>query len=379
LKSKIILSEVPIARHLSAPFDPTHSRPRKAGIWWNAGKNAYYVKIAGKQTRLSADHDEAQTMFEQLRRQEHAPDLQDRNTVRTVFNLYLDYIERDHAESYKTCAKYLQSFLDFHKEVRVGDLRAAHIHKWITAHPTWGQSSQYSAIGWVVSALNWAAKPENRYITTNPIRGMSKPPVRSRGEEAVIDPEDHKKLYEAANPSVKQILLALQQTGTRPSNLCRITAADCDFSNGVVTLARHKTARKTGTPLKIPMTTVFRELLKELCAKYPEGPIFRTIRGEPWQSQYISEVVGRLRKQVGMTERLTPYNYRHNTATQLLLAGVPDAHVAQILGHTNTAMLHKHYGHLSKFMKPLVDALDNVVNKPASGGESSEGKAGAKR
>ena len=68
---------------------------------------------------------------------------------------------------------------------------------------------------------------------------------------------------------------------------------------------------------------------------------------------------------------------RPDTATQLLLAGVPDAHVAQILGHTNTAMLHRHYGHLSKFMKPLADALDSVVNKAANGGGSSGGKAGA--
>jgi integrase len=342
---------------------------RKAGIWWNTGKEAYYVKIGGKSVRLSTDYDEAQALFEQIKRQERAPDLQDCNTCRTIFNLYLDYIERDHIESYRTCSKYLQSFLDHHKEIRVKELRAVNVQQWMNAHPTWGQSSQYSAIGWVVSAINWAAKPENRYITRNPIAGMHKPAVRSRGEESIIDPEDHKKMYAAANPCLKHVLFALQQTGTRPSNLCRITATDCDFINGVVTLARHKTVRKTGTSIKIPMTGALREMLLELCQKYPVGPIFRTTRGKPWKANYISELVMRLRKRIGMTTRATPYGYRHTVATQLLMNGVPDAHVAQILGHTSNAMLYKHYSHLGVYIKPLTEALDRTVNKHVNGDE----------
>jgi len=37
---------------------------------------------------------------------------------------------------------------------------------------------------------------------------------------------------------------------------------------------------------------------------------------------------------------------RHSFISNLLMAGVSDALVSRWLGHANTAMAHKHYGHL---------------------------------
>jgi integrase len=52
--------------------------------------------------------------------------------------------------------------------------------------------------------------------------------------------------------------------------------------------------------------------------------------------------------------------YRHTFATDALANGVPDAQVAALLGHSGTAMLHKHYAHLGARAKALRDALDKV-------------------
>ena len=54
------------------------------------------------------------------------------------------------------------------------------------------------------------------------------------------------------------------------------------------------------------------------------------------------------------------YGYRHGFATDALAAGVPDAHVAELLGHSSTAMLHKHYSHLATRVKVLTDAARAV-------------------
>jgi integrase len=54
------------------------------------------------------------------------------------------------------------------------------------------------------------------------------------------------------------------------------------------------------------------------------------------------------------------YGYRHTFATDALANGVPDAQVAALLGHSGTAMLHKHYAHLGARAKALRDALDKV-------------------
>ena len=47
-------------------------------------------------------------------------------------------------------------------------------------------------------------------------------------------------------------------------------------------------------------------------------------------------------------------------ATDALSKGVPDATVAALLGHSGTAMLHKHYSHLTSRIAVLKDALAKV-------------------
>lgn len=56
----------------------------------------------------------------------------------------------------------------------------------------------------------------------------------------------------------------------------------------------------------------------------------------------------------------TAYGYRHAFATEALAAGVPDAHVAALLGHTSTAMLHRHYSHLTHQAQAMRAALERV-------------------
>jgi len=47
-------------------------------------------------------------------------------------------------------------------------------------------------------------------------------------------------------------------------------------------------------------------------------------------------------------------------ATDVLANGVPDAQVAELLGHSGTAMLHRHYAHLTARARTLKEALDRV-------------------
>jgi integrase len=58
--------------------------------------------------------------------------------------------------------------------------------------------------------------------------------------------------------------------------------------------------------------------------------------------------------------RLLAYRYRHTFTTDALANGVPDAQVAALLGHSNTAMLHKHYSHLTARLQALKEAASRV-------------------
>lgn len=80
----------------------------------------------------------------------------------------------------------------------------------------------------------------------------------------------------------------------------------------------------------------------------------RTKRKEkaPWAYRYDPKkvwqrVVARVVKAGG--KAITAYGMRHTFASNLLIAGVTDFKVAKWLGHSDTRMVHKHYGHLRSY------------------------------
>src|SRR5947209_8842679 len=122
---------------------------------------------------------------------------------------------------------------------------------------------------------------------------------------------------------------------------------------------KHKTAGK-GKQRIVHLTPELVALCRGLAVKYPEGPLFRTSTGKPWcHGCYLSEQVRKLRKKLGI-KGVIPYGYRHTLATDALANGVPDAQVAELLGHSGTSMLHRHYAHLTARAKALRSALAQI-------------------
>ena len=65
----------------------------------------------------------------------------------------------------------------------------------------------------------------------------------------------------------------------------------------------------------------------------------------------------RLRKRLELPDGTVAYLYRHAMATDALLAGVDLPVLAQMLGHADTRMISKVYGHLVKHPKHIADAV----------------------
>lgn len=55
---------------------------------------------------------------------------------------------------------------------------------------------------------------------------------------------------------------------------------------------------------------------------------------------------------------ITMYGMRHSFASNLLIANVSDVKVARWMGHSDTRMVHRHYGHLLSY--------DDAINAPAA-------------
>jgi integrase len=150
----------------------------------------------------------------------------------------------------------------------------------------------------------------------------------------------------------------LRETGGRPSELARLTAADVDLPNAVAVLTDHKTAQSTGRPRLIMLTPAAVDVLRHQVARYPVGPLLRNEADRPWAKDALGHAMRRLCRRAGV--KAIAYGYRHTFATDALVKGLPDATVAALLGHTSTTMLHKHYSHLTSQAQVLRDALGKV-------------------
>jgi hypothetical protein len=92
----------------------------------------------------------------------------------------------------------------------------------------WGRATQWTAISAVSSALAWAA--ENGHVARNPIQGIRRPTMPSRGRECLISEAQYQLLLAYGrrrhHPGFARLLVALRKTGARPGELTGATAAD---------------------------------------------------------------------------------------------------------------------------------------------------------
>jgi integrase len=359
---------------------PRRKSAQKGYPWYRKGNNTWYVTLENGEQSMLRDRDglpvrgkenegEAVAVWHEVMAVAQAPETGDNNSLKVVLDLYLQ--GRAGRVTPKTHAEYVKHFRDLTDkwpQLLVKDLKARHIRQWWAEdHPGWGSSTQNYALTALKAALNWAAGAEGDHmISKNPLRGMSMPACRSRGAEADISPEDYRRVMEVVPPDLHDVLTVLFETGTRPINLIRAEMRNLDSSNGALVFARHntdsdspvhKTFKKTGEALIVPLGPLSMEVVKKLAQLHPSGPLFRTRKGEPWYAAKLASRILWYAKKLGLQGKFTAYAGRHTVTTALLERGVPDAEVAAVLGQRGTAMLYRHYSHLGSKVKRLRDIL----------------------
>lgn len=356
-------------------------RGEKGRPWYRAERDQWFVTtdgkkqplldakghpVRGKDNRAGADR-----AWHEMHALANVPDAGDENEARTVLELYLQDMER-RAVSAKTLATYtgyFKSFLKRYPRLLVRDLKPSHVHAWWQqSHPKWGNSTRNLSGAAFKAAFRWAASPGGgAVIPKNPLDGMPLPTMRKRSAEVVVSDEEFASLLELVKTeAVRDILTVAWETGTRPVNLSRATAANLtDDGNGLIFAdwnteagsAVHKTFKATGRPLVVPLTDAAREVVLKLIDKNPTGPIFRTPTGLPWTELRLANTVLHYAKRAGLRGRFTAYSCRHTRATALLEAGHSDTDVAAILGNT-PGVIHKNYSHVAAKVNRLRDILN---------------------
>lgn len=176
--------------------------------------------------------------------------------------------------------------------------------------------------------------------------------------EAVIPEEDALRIISQARGDMKPLLRFLWLTGCRPSEALTLRAEMVEEANSIAILKEHKTAKATGKARFIYLSPEALGLLQGQKQKHGEGFLFRTSRDTPISLNNAVNILWRLNKRLGT--KATLYGFRHSYATEGLARGLPEAHVAELLGHCSTKMLHSHYAHLGAKAKLMKDAAARV-------------------
>jgi integrase len=345
------------------------SRPSKP--WYRASKDTWYATLDGKKVSLKVrgrdNEKEATQAWHRLfangtpeppPRPEPKPGPTPASgvRVRTVIDAFLADTEgRAKAKTLRIYRYYLVRYAKDHGDMPADDLTPTLVEAY-SRKPAWKPQTRHGFVTTLVTAFRWAVRA--RLIDRNPLLGVNKPPKASRGMEAVLTEEDYGRLLDAAAPPFRLFLKVLHACGARPGEVASITAENFDAEAGLVRLAAHKMAYKGKTRvIYLPPEAV--ALLVRERERYRSGPLLRNSLGEAWTENAIVAAMRRTRERAGIPHAIA-YGLRHSFATDALANGVPDAQVAELLGHSGTAMLHKHYSHLGARSQALRDALGRV-------------------
>jgi integrase len=357
---------------------------RPAGPWWRSSKNTWYATLPdGRKVSLGVKEKGnkagAWAAWDRLRNgggeradppaavvTSRPPDLAihvvaaapPSPAVAEVINAFLADAEgRVKAKTLKDYRNLLAAFRAAYGHLPAKDLTTVAAEAF-ARRPGWSDSTRHDFLGLLSSVFRWAVRA--RLLAASPLEGLRRPPKASRGAGAVVTEEDHERIVGHAAGDFRVLLELLWLTGARPSEIMSVRAGDFLEDEGLVLLEAHKTAHKDGKRRVIYLPAEAQALLRRQKGKYAGegGYLIRNAWGGRLSLDSAEKLLKKACDRAGVHKTL--YGYRHGWATEALVKGLPEAYVAELLGHKGTGMLQKHYGHLGHRAGVLKDAVKVV-------------------
>lgn len=329
----------------------------------------YFRDDRGKETRLDPDEAEAYRVWNQALA---VQTLNDNSTFAVLAEAWLQ--EHQHAMKPNKLAQasgYLINFLPHAAHLRTLEVSKGLVLKWLQEDKPgrvrkdgkrgpskpWAAATRKDAAGVIKRIYLWASH-EGR-ISRNPLAGLEVPDGKPR--TSTVNPEVHRAaiadLRKCIDDRPFALYLIASKCGARPRQIREVTAANVLSDYSAWIFDEHKTVEQTGRKLVVYLSPCLATLTRILAARAKPGAyLFTNDSGDQWKKDTVSQRMKRLRKRLKLPASFIAYAYRHTFATEALLSGVPIATVAQLLGHSDTRMVGKVYGHLDQHSKHLQDA-----------------------
>jgi integrase len=175
----------------------------------------------------------------------------------------------------------------------------------------WSDSTKAGAAQTVRTAFRWLRR--EGHIATNPVAEAKGP--SKKGRETILSDAEFAAVLEHSRPDFQKLLEFLRNSGCRPQEAVIIEARHVDLANRRIVLPPSK-AKGKKHPRVIYLNDRALEITAEALRKHPEGRLFRTKTGKPWDRNKVRCRFRRLRAKVGSS--YCAYHLRHTFATDAL-------------------------------------------------------------
>ena len=173
----------------------------------------------------------------------------------------------------------------------------------------------------------------------------------TKGRIRFITDAEAVQIMAKAGNKLHPLFMFLLFTGARVSEALKLSWADFNWTNKVVTFWD----TKSGESRTIPMTTSLVSYMSQLMSRGGDGPFSDIKQFE------VNRVWTSIRDQMGLTadKEFVPHALRHTCASRLVQRGVPIVVVKEWLGH-KTIQMTMRYAHLAPTnLMEAVGALEN--------------------
>ncbi len=148
------------------------------------------------------------------------------------------------------------------------------------------------------------------------------------------------RLQNACEPEFRNLVRGALETGARYGELCRLRVGDYNRNSKRV----HIQTSKSGEGRYIVLTPEGAAVFESLTVgRAPTAPMF----GREWAAGQQVRRMKEACKRAGIAPAVGFHQLRHTWASHAVMGGLPWIVVARNLGHVDTRMVEKHYGHLS--------------------------------
>ena len=153
-----------------------------------------------------------------------------------------------------------------------------------------------------------------------------------------------KRLIHAADPEFRSLVQAALQTGCRYGELTRLEVSDFNADSGTLAVRQSK----SGKPRHVVLTDEGVGFFTQLAAGRSGGELLlRRSNGEAWKASHQGRPMADACERAKIKPRISFHGLRHTWASLAVMNGTPLLVVAKNLGHSDTRMVEKHYGHLA--------------------------------